>query len=32
MVERMKPSVVNHMEQTTIPGQQIERVFMLESE
>jgi hypothetical protein len=32
MVERMKPSVVNHMEQTTIPGQQIERVLMLESE
>jgi hypothetical protein len=32
MVEHMKPSVANHMEQTTILGQHIERVLMLESE
>jgi hypothetical protein len=32
MVERMKPSVANHMEQTTIPGQYIERMLILKSE
>jgi hypothetical protein len=32
MVDRMKPSVANHMEQTTTPGQYIERMLILESE
>jgi hypothetical protein len=31
MVERMKPSLANHMEQTAIPGQHIERMLILES-
>jgi hypothetical protein len=32
MVKRMKSYVANHVEQTAIPGQHIERMLILESE